>query len=209
MESNTFTLPTQSTLSYYRWLYTTNDSLFHESPASLKYALDLFDSAGVFVSRLDSIVLNDTLTTVTPSMRDIVINRNTSVTGTLRFRRVSNGLMSNDAKWRKLITRQRLSGESGAKRGRRVASNSDLKIVVSPNPFKFATEISFEVPSPGLVSLEVFDVLGRRVEQVVDKEFRAGRHRIGWQASALPNGAYVLKLRQGTKLMTTNVVLLK
>jgi hypothetical protein len=50
----------------------------------------------------------------------------------------------------------------------------------SPNPFAQASALSFEISRPGHVLLEVFDVSGRRVAQLVDAELPAGRHGARW-----------------------------
>jgi hypothetical protein len=50
----------------------------------------------------------------------------------------------------------------------------------SPNPFAGAATLAFEVPAPGRVSLEIFDVAGRRVARVLDADVAAGAHAARW-----------------------------
>ncbi|MBS1261773.1 MAG: hypothetical protein MAG453_01106 [Calditrichaeota bacterium] len=61
-----------------------------------------------------------------------------------------------------------------------------------PNPFNGTVRISYTVPRPGRVLIEVSDVLGRRVARFRDEISRAGEHEISWQAEAAPAGVYFL-----------------
>jgi len=50
-----------------------------------------------------------------------------------------------------------------------------------PNPFERRTSIAFDVPaSGGRVSLQVFDLTGRRIRNLVDEHFAAGRFAVTW-----------------------------
>ncbi len=78
-----------------------------------------------------------------------------------------------------------------------------LAAACRPNPFNPRTEIRFELPVPGRVRLEVFDLSGARVAVLLDETREAGFHAVPWTAHddagrALPSGAYVYRLRQGT-----------
>jgi hypothetical protein len=50
----------------------------------------------------------------------------------------------------------------------------------SPNPFVETATLAFEVPSAGRVTLDVFDVAGRRVARVLDAEVGPGAHAARW-----------------------------
>ncbi len=64
-----------------------------------------------------------------------------------------------------------------------------------PNPFNPSTTIRFDLPSASEVSLEVYDVLGRRVMAVPAQTFGAGASQvIGLDGSSLASGAYFYKL---------------
>ncbi len=66
-----------------------------------------------------------------------------------------------------------------------------------PNPFREATTIVYEVGEPEHVTLEVFDVLGRRVARLVDGPRAPGRHRATFVAPDRAGGLYVYRLRAG------------
>lgn len=64
-----------------------------------------------------------------------------------------------------------------------------------PNPFNPTTRISFSIPEASLVSLKVFDVLGREVETLTNKEMQAGYFDIEFNASEKSSGIYFYWLR--------------
>ena len=63
-----------------------------------------------------------------------------------------------------------------------------------PNPFNPSTTISFDISNGGLVQLEVFDLVGRRVDVLINGYRQAGRHSVGFEASALASGIYMYRL---------------
>ena len=67
-----------------------------------------------------------------------------------------------------------------------------------PNPFNPVTTISYEIAASAHVRLEVFDVLGRRVQTLVNGHVPAGRHEVRFEADTLPAGAYVYRIRAGS-----------
>jgi hypothetical protein len=71
-----------------------------------------------------------------------------------------------------------------------------------PNPFNPTTDITFDLPKSGQVSLTVHDILGRAVAQVVNGHMTAGHHSVQFDASSLPSGVYFGRLRAGTVTRT-------
>jgi hypothetical protein len=78
-----------------------------------------------------------------------------------------------------------------------------------PNPFNLATEVFFNMPQGGQVSLEVYDLLGRKIDTVFEGFRPAGRHQLVWEAEALASGIYFLRLSVGETATTRSVTLLK
>ena len=66
-----------------------------------------------------------------------------------------------------------------------------------PNPFARETSISFAVPKPVHVRLEVFDVAGELVETLVDDLQPPGVHQVRWDAEGKASGIYFYKLQAG------------
>jgi endoglucanase len=63
-----------------------------------------------------------------------------------------------------------------------------------PNPFNPSTTISFAMPAESVVSIDIFDTLGRMVSTVVDAELPAGYHTVTFDGSALASGVYLYRM---------------
>ena len=78
-----------------------------------------------------------------------------------------------------------------------------------PNPFNPATTISFALPEPAHVRLQVFDVLGRPVNTLVDRFETAGQHEVLFRASGLASGFYFYRLNLGSTSVSRPMQLIK
>jgi chitinase len=83
-----------------------------------------------------------------------------------------------------------------------------------PNPFNPTTTISFQIPHSGsshsvMVSLKVYDILGRELVTLVNEELPSGRYSIPWNASSFSNGVYLYRLTAGSFNQTKRMVLVK
>lgn len=78
-----------------------------------------------------------------------------------------------------------------------------------PNPFNPSTTINFAVPEQGNVQLEVFDLVGRKVAELLNEPKTAGRYSINFDASRLASGLYIYRLQVGNKVLTKKMTLIK
>ena len=80
-----------------------------------------------------------------------------------------------------------------------------------PNPFNPTTTISFVMPAGtyGHTSLRVYDVLGKEVATLVDREMGAGTYKTNFNADGLSGGVYFYQLRVGEFSETKRLTLLK
>ncbi len=82
-----------------------------------------------------------------------------------------------------------------------------------PNPFNPSTTIPFSLPSEAFVSLEIFDLLGRKIETVINNHMNSGKYSIHYGATNLPSGTYVYRLsvrsHQRVHAVSRRMVLLK
>ncbi|NUN70091.1 MAG: T9SS type A sorting domain-containing protein [Bacteroidetes bacterium] len=78
-----------------------------------------------------------------------------------------------------------------------------------PNPFNPATVIRFSLTRAMPVTVSVYDLLGRQVQTLADREFGAGTHQLHWDASALANGVYYYTVRTPEAVVTKKALLLK
>ena len=66
-----------------------------------------------------------------------------------------------------------------------------------PNPFNPSTVIRFNLPESEKVTLKVYNAIGVEVFTLVEDELQAGFHKITLDASNLPAGLYLYRLRAG------------
>lgn len=93
-----------------------------------------------------------------------------------------------------------------------IRSSSSFTLLQNrPNPFGGATELSFSLPQPTSVKLQVLDVAGRAIKTVTDGQWSAGRHDFTWDGTdeggnAVASGVYFYRLQANgqdeTKRMT-------
>lgn len=78
-----------------------------------------------------------------------------------------------------------------------------------PNPFNPTTTIRFALPLEGPVKLSVYDVLGRKVADLIDENLQADFHEITWNARNLASGVYIYRLVTQDGVFTKKMSLIK
>ena len=78
-----------------------------------------------------------------------------------------------------------------------------------PNPFNPQTVISFSIPDAGIVSLKVYDIIGREVATLVNKELSSGVYTFNWNASSFASGVYFYRLKASNYSSVKKMMLLK
>ena len=83
-----------------------------------------------------------------------------------------------------------------------------------PNPFNNDTSIPFELNKPSRVKISIFDINGKIVNTITNKEYSAGKHNIIWQAknrsaNPLASGVYFYQLQSGTMALTRKLILMQ
>jgi len=78
-----------------------------------------------------------------------------------------------------------------------------------PNPFNPTTTISYSLPKTGFVRLKVYDLLGREVESLVNKEQVKGNYKIEFNAFTLSSGIYFYNLQSGNFSETKKMVIMR
>ena len=83
-----------------------------------------------------------------------------------------------------------------------------------PNPFNPSTVIEYTLPSQGRVLISIYDVNGKLVRRLVDRDIEAGDYSVVWNGlddrkSAQPSGIYFCRLIQGKTEVTSKLVLLR
>ena len=84
---------------------------------------------------------------------------------------------------------------TGVQEGKHSVQPSAFRLCPAyPNPFNSVTTIRFSVATPGQVSLTVYDVMGREVARIVDRNFDSGYHSVVWDAANLSSGVYLCRM---------------
>ena len=78
-----------------------------------------------------------------------------------------------------------------------------------PNPFNPSTTIKYQIPTAGLVSLKVYDVLGNEVATLVNEDKGAGSYKVEYNASVLSSGIYFYRMHAGSFTQARKMILLK
>jgi len=86
-----------------------------------------------------------------------------------------------------------------------------------PNPFNPSTTIKYTIPnvvdakfaSTTNVTLKIYDILGREVRTLVNKEQKPGNYEVKFDASNLSSGLYFYRITSGSFIKTMKMILLK
>ncbi|GAB5518607.1 MAG: hypothetical protein RhofKO_08580 [Rhodothermales bacterium] len=78
-----------------------------------------------------------------------------------------------------------------------------------PNPFNPSTTLAYRLAEPGMVQLEVVNMLGQRVQLLVDEQQAPGRYDVVFDATDLPSGMYLYRLTAGEQVAYKTMLLLK
>lgn len=78
-----------------------------------------------------------------------------------------------------------------------------------PNPFNSSTLIEYELPAQSIVRIDIYDILGRRIQTLQSGLMPAGRHRVVWDVVNVMSGLYFCRIKAGDCSETRKMVLLK
>ncbi len=78
-----------------------------------------------------------------------------------------------------------------------------------PNPFNPSTTINYTVASTGTVTLNVYNLMGQKVAELVNATKAAGSYNVSWDASGAASGMYIYRLEAGGQTLTRKMTLIK
>jgi hypothetical protein len=78
-----------------------------------------------------------------------------------------------------------------------------------PNPFNPVTNIEFDVMKSAYVVLKVYDIQGREVTTLVDKQLTTGHYKVTFNAEELSSGIYLYKIRMDDFYAIKKMTLIK
>lgn len=72
-------------------------------------------------------------------------------------------------------------------------AGTGIGLELAPNPVDQAASVVIDLPEAAKVRINAYDITGTHVATIVDRKLTVGHHEIGFEASALPSGMYILK----------------
>ena len=92
-----------------------------------------------------------------------------------------------------------ISQSTGIKDFSSQPDDQDLKVHIHPMPFQINTNIELQVKSSIKISVEIYDLLGKRIRSISNRFFSAGTHNLLWDSrdetgSLVSSGLYFLRL---------------
>ena len=80
-----------------------------------------------------------------------------------------------------------------------------------PNPFNPVTEIKYGLPTDGVVSITLYNIVGQQVATILNEYKSAGYHSVTFNASGLESGVYFYRLsaNEGKFIESKKMLLLK
>ena len=78
-----------------------------------------------------------------------------------------------------------------------------------PNPFNPTTTIQYDLPNRSRVTLQVFNMIGQKVAELVNGEVEAGYHEVKFDGTDIASGVYFVRMRAGTFVDTRKILLTK
>ena len=78
-----------------------------------------------------------------------------------------------------------------------------------PNPFAEFTTFEFFVPEASNIRIELFNLFGESIEQIIDRPFEAGTHQVEYTNPGLASGTYICKVSSGDNSLTNYISVLK
>ena len=86
---------------------------------------------------------------------------------------------------------------------------SEIRLDNYPNPFNPNTVISYSLPTAGYVAVRVYDLSGRLVQTLVNRDEEAGNYLVKFDGTSLSSGIYFVRIETGGLVKTIRISLLK
>jgi hypothetical protein len=86
---------------------------------------------------------------------------------------------------------------------------NEVQLKVAPNPATTSAIISFSLPVAGKVSLKLYDINGRLINVLSDKELKEGIHQITLNTRELSGGIYTIRMQTHNSFQTGKLVVVR
>ncbi len=78
-----------------------------------------------------------------------------------------------------------------------------------PNPFNPSTKIKFNLPESSNVNLEIYNILGQKIAELVNEQLTAGSHEVEFNSKEFASGLYFYKLSANDFISIKNMMIIK
>lgn len=78
-----------------------------------------------------------------------------------------------------------------------------------PNPFNPTTTIRYELPQDGVVTIDIYDILGQKVRTILNEFQKADRYEVTFNSTGLASGVYIYQLRVNDFIQSKKMVLIR
>jgi hypothetical protein len=102
-----------------------------------------------------------------------------------------------------------VQSETGVEDNKTSLPGESMLLTSYPNPFNAQTTIRYTLPAASDITLDVFDITGRKIETLVSGHQEAGEHQVVWNAEGKPSGVYFYRIKTAEIVKTERCVLLK
>jgi hypothetical protein len=94
----------------------------------------------------------------------------------------------------------------GGTNGINSLNKTNLSLNIFPNPFSTETSIRFNVTDNSNIQLEIFDLTGKKINQLIKTNLNKGIYTINYLSYKLKTGVYICKLTQGNRVSTKKLI---
>lgn len=88
-----------------------------------------------------------------------------------------------------------------------MAEATNTKAIAYPNPFAETTTIQYNLENDGFVTMEVMDIMGKKIRTLVSESKQSGNHEVKFDGSTLPSGTYLYRINANGKTSTMKMVI--
>jgi len=78
-----------------------------------------------------------------------------------------------------------------------------------PNPFNHSTRLTYGLHKSGTVKIQIYDISGRLITTLTDREHSAGNYTVTWNALDISSGIYLVEMQTGSFSGIKKVMLVK
>jgi len=131
---------------------------------------------------------------------------------TVRFKLIVNTDADCEYSLSKRYADEEILGKSGKKQVKYQGSLAVTDYAIEqnyPNPFNPSTTIKYQLPQNGLVTLKIYDILGKEVATLVNSEQQAGRYEVNFNATNLASGVYLYRIKVNDYMAVKKMLLIK